>query len=261
MPASYIGILANATVDSSTESGAKLPLVHDVISPSALTKTQTKAFGIYHSIIGATVGSLKPVRSLLPRLEAAVKPTQINIKNNLSNDILISPIKSSVGRQNFMTNIANGATKSIRDSNGGSGNYDLEFSIKVLAPGKPDELIGEFRADNPWFYPYYVEALTKNIWYSQSRSESDPWIINDKQYLTNYKDGRQETDKGDKGMYGKADEDKMITRSDSDDPTIEYYYTQAKNGAYDKSIPCIEVENLGVVDGAKTWNFTVQSWI
>ncbi len=227
--------------------------------PFVLTPALVKGLKIFNSVYGVTPDSAKPFRSLPQRLGAAVKPTQINIKNNLANDILISPINSSVGRPNFLTNISNGVTKSIRDSNGGSGNYDLEFSIKVLTPGKSDELIGEFRADNPWLTSYYVEALTDGVHYGKS-SENDPLIQNGIKYITIYETGKQRTDKGDAGLFGKADVLKMelVIKKDDADPYV--FCTEAKNGAFDKSVPYVEVENLGDLNGAKTWNFTVQSW-
>ena len=250
-----------AAANSSTRPASNPQGIVNKGLPVALTPTLVKGLKIFNSVYGVTPDSAKPFRSLPQRLSAAVKPTQINIKNNLANDILISPINSSVGRPNFLTNISNGVTKSIRDSNGGSGNYDLEFSIKVLAPGKPDELIGEFRADNPWLFSYYVEALTDGVHYGKS-SENDPLLkkdIKDK-YRTIYEKNEQRTDKGDTGLFGKADTSKMEIVQVPDSGYGLLFCTEAKNGAFDKSVPYIEVENLGDLNGAKTWNFTVQSW-
>jgi hypothetical protein len=78
--------------------------------------------------------------------------------------------------------------------------------------------------------------------------------------MTIYETGKQRTDKGDAGLFGKADALKMELVIKKDDAVPYVFCTEAKNGAFDKSVPYVEVENLGDLNGAKTWNFTVQSW-
>jgi hypothetical protein len=194
--------------------------------------------------------------------------TEVNFKNDTAKPITVSPINSSVGRWSRFTLKPGEEFRRVSDSNGGSGNYDIEFSVEVNPKGeRNDVLVGKFRADNPWASPYYMESLSEKVWYGRTRDQNDP-IIRDKQsfYTQYFKSGTQiQTDRGDKGVFGKADKDKMSFFSDmvARGETVEFidrYYTEAPNGAFDEEIPFAKVENLGSGRGAKAWNFVVDTF-
>jgi hypothetical protein len=197
-----------------------------------------------------------------------VMNTEINFKNETAKPVTISPINSSVGRWSRFTLKPGEEFRRVSDSNGGSGNYDIEFRVEVNPKGqRNDVLIGRFRADNPWIRPYYIQSLDESVWYGETRDQNDPIIRNKQSFYTQYfkSDSRIETDRGDKGIFGKADKDKMklfndIESSGEDIELVEKYYTATANSAFDQELPFAKVVNLGDGRGTKAWNFVVDTF-
>jgi hypothetical protein len=194
--------------------------------------------------------------------------TEINFKNQTAKPITVRPIKSSVGRWSSFTLQPGEEFRRVSDSHGGSGNYDVEFSVEVNPKGrKNDVLIGKFRADNPWIRPYYIQSLDEKIWYGETRDQNDPIIRNGQSFYTQYfkSDDRVQTDRGDKGIFGKADKGNMTLFNDiesggEDIELVDKYYTAEANSAFDRDLPFARVENLGDGRGAKAWNFVVDTF-
>ena len=194
--------------------------------------------------------------------------SEINFKNLTGKPITVSPINSSAGRWSTFTLKPGDDFRRVSDSHGGSGNYDIEFSVEVNPKGeRNDILVGRFKADNPWASPYYIKSLDEKIWYGASRDDNDPIIRNNQSFYTQYWDSntRIDTDRGAKGIFGKADKDSMTHFSDvethgEDIRWVDRYYTGPVNGAFDKEIPFARVENLGDGRGAKAWNFIVDTF-
>jgi hypothetical protein len=197
------------------------------------------------------------------------KSSRAIFRNNSDNQIAVSPINSSKGQWDGFR-LAPGGIDSIINSYGGSGNYDIEFRLRVDKSGKDDDvIIGEFRVDNPWIGDEYASSLTESIWFGESIY---PVKVNGKTFSTQYyKSGtkvlRKQPDPyrfydGDIGIFGSADKKEMveITRDESKDQyanRVTRYYSESSNAAFDGGLPFIKARNIGDGSGAKSWEFIV----
>ena len=191
------------------------------------------------------------------------RPTKIVFKNYTKKPITISPIKSSFGRWDAFTLQPN-QFKSIKDSNGGTGNYDIEWSVKVNPIGiKNDVLTGQFRADNPFtfwglMYEAYVSAQeeSKSIFFAyRDENLTPPWSYKDNSWVYNNSFASDGT-----ARFGKADVNKLTPMDAYSEPG--WYYTSDADiyAPFDKTVPFADVSPVADISGAKTWWFVMQEW-
>ena len=194
---------------------------------------------------------------------------RINFKNLTSKPITIKPIKSSAGRWKAFTLRPGDSVQTIRDSNGGAGNYDIEFSVTVNPKGeKNDELIGKFRANNPFIGNFYLQSLSKEVWYGRSLKK-DPIIQGGKMYTFEYFFDEKKIEPnslGKKGVFGAINESALKSITTFEGPTLEVgsdvtrYYSEKENGAFFPEIPFAKVEYLGEANSTKEWNFFIDNF-
>lgn len=197
------------------------------------------------------------------------KSSQVIFQNELNQRVAITPINSSRGQWDGFK-LAPGESDSIINSLGGSGNYDIEFRIRVEEQGKDnDVVIGEFRVDNPWIGDEYTSSLTDDIWFGESYGKN-PRELNGKKYYTQYFSARSKVlrekpgrlNDGDSGIFGRVERNDIteITRDESKDQytnRVTRYYSELPNAAFQQFAPLIQAKNIGDDSGSKTWNFHI----
>ena len=117
------------------------------------------------------------------------KSTRVNFVNQSKyDDLVIAPTNSSKGRWKSFT-LKPGKAGQVTDSNGGAGNYDVEFTANFQhQKPKQDVLIGTFSFDNPNAWPSSVRALDRYTAFQMGY----PYQSNGTKYYGMYSDPKAE---------------------------------------------------------------------
>ena len=196
-------------------------------------------------------------------------PSEVEFKNRSAEQIKVIPKGMSEKRWEQLT-IYPGGGYNIKDSI--SEGNDIAFGVYARPKGgRVDELIGEFRVDNPPI----AAAETWNLSPGHTYKAAQGSFMNDgKAYKTMYYGGKTYAARSEryvslgdyKGIVGKVDPSKADYKSAGDarilnDNNQSYtFYTLDTNSAFDKSLPYIEHSYLGEGYGTKAWQFTFKDW-
>lgn len=183
------------------------------------------------------------------------KNTLVKFVNNTQYTERISPINSSIGRWEAF-DLLTGQSKTISDSHGGSGNYDIEFNATLKnasADKAKDVIVGDFRVDNPWRLAANFKTLNMDIYAAEdissnpvhTRGRRNTGVYYSPSYwessMRAYNSGTSNAPR----TYGRA----------GFKPGQAIYYTPLPFKAFDANTPLANVRFAEVDSNAYKWDF------
>ena len=196
------------------------------------------------------------------------KDTLIRFTNSTGAPLAIKPVNSSIGKFERFS-LEPGESRSLKGSNPGAGNYDLEWDPIVNPRGKVNDLLlGTLRADNPFNKSPYMESLASETWFASSGKNFQTSSFDIRAYSSFYE---KRITAGDESIfyYGDADQSVMVRGkrtvkvSNPDSPglssrkELDFLYTAGFLDAMNRDLPIAKISYLGLVDGSYAWSFDV----